>query len=120
MNPQEILFLVGAAGIALLLWRLLNPPRRVVIDERGILDRSLRVGWIRWDDIEGAYQPTSVDQTLSLRLRPDHRVARRLRRTRRAGPDDHDGTVNVYVNLSGTDVSPLEILQLIMAKNACR
>ncbi len=117
MNLQEILFLVGAAGIALLLWRLLNPPRRVVIDERGILDRSLRVGWIRWDDIEGAYQPTSVDQTLSLRLRPDHRVARRLRRTRRAG---HDGAVEVYVNLSGTDVSPLEILQLIMAKNACR
>ena len=118
MNLQEILFLAVAAGIALLLWRLLNPPRRVVVDERGILDRSLRVGWIRWDDIEGAYQPTSVDETLSLRLHSSHRVARRLRRTRRVARGD--GAVDVHVNLSGTDLSPVEILQLIMANNACR
>jgi hypothetical protein len=119
MNVQEIIFLAAAAGVALLLWRWLNPPRRIVIDDRGILDRSLRMGWIRWHDIEGAYQPTSVDDTLSLRLHPDRRAARRLRRARRAGADADQGVVDVYVNLSGTDVSALEILQLIVAKNGC-
>ena len=116
MTVLEIFFLAAAAGSALVFWRLLNPPPRLVVNERGILDRSLRIGWIRWNDIEGAYQPHALDDTLSIRLCPDGRTSRRLRRRRTSGSTD---TVDLKLDLAGTDMSAVEILQQIMARSGC-
>ena len=67
-------------GIVLLSWRLLDPALRFAVSERGIRDRTLGLGWIRWDEIEGAYQPTAHDRDgLRLKLRLSRRLARRLR-----------------------------------------
>ncbi len=114
MNVYDIMMLTGAAGLALLMWRLLNPPRRLVITDRGILDRGLRLGWIQWDEIEGAYQPRVGDQDrLRLKLRISDRLSRRLRRRfRRGGVPE---LMEVNLNLVGSSLSVVEILQRILA-----
>jgi len=109
----ELVVIVLALGLALVSWRLLNPRHQLTIGERGILDRSLELGWIRWDEIEGAYQPSSrQDDCISLRLRVTERLARRLHSRGR----EAKGSLEVRLNLAGTDTSAVELLQLIMAR----
>ena len=76
----------------------------------------MRIGWIRWNDIEGAYQPHAMDDTLSVRLCPNGRSSRRLRRRRVSAASDG---IDIQLDLSGTDLSPVEILQEIMARSGC-
>jgi hypothetical protein len=104
-------------GIVLLSWHLLDPALRIAVSEKGIRDRTLGLGWIRWDEIEGAYQPTAHDRDgLRLRLRLTRRLARRLHRR----SPDLDGEVvgnslDVRIDLTGADLSPAEVLQEILA-----
>ncbi len=115
--------LLGAIGIismvALLAsaWRLLYDEPRLEIGERGIRDRSLGLGWIRWDEIEGAYQRRSIDQdSIELRLRCSERLKRRLLGREGGRPDSVEhGFVHVRLDLAGTSLSPVEVLQEILA-----
>ena len=101
-----------AATLLALMWHWLMPTDRLTIGERGILDRALRLGWIRWDEIDGAYQPSAIDrQGLHLKLKPSRRLARRLRR--RDG-SFAGGPVDVRLDLAGTGISPAELLQQIL------
>ena len=114
---QAILALI-AVGMLAVGWRLLVPSRQLIVDERGIFDRRLRLGCIRWDEIEGAYQPSAQDnELLRLRLRRSERLARRMRRQPRpaaAGGLEPD-SLDVPVNLAGTGMAPAELLQIILA-----
>jgi hypothetical protein len=114
MTFLEVLLLIAAAGLALGLWTLLNPAPRLVIDERGILDRNLRIGWIRWNDIEGAYQPHAMDDTLAIRLCPHGRLSRKIGRRTGEAPE-----VDIRIDLTESDLSPVEVLQEIMARSGC-
>ena len=65
-NPSEgpkvwggIIFFGGGALVAL--WQLLDARPRLIVDEKGIYDRTLGVGLIRWDDIKGAYTRSLQD-----------------------------------------------------------
>lgn len=105
-------------GIVVLSWRLMDPSLRLAVSEKGIRDRTLRLGWIRWDEIEGAYQPTAHDSDgLRLKLRLSRRLARRLRRRPQTpvtiGSDD---SVEVRIDLTGTELSPAEVLQQILSR----
>lgn len=101
-------------GLLMLGWRSLNPRPRLLIDERGIRHRDLQLGWIRWDEIEGAYPPTLDDgEALRLKLRLSERLRRRLRRR-------GSGSVEVRVDLAGAGIGPLELLQEILARTAGR
>jgi len=75
-------------------------PVRLRVGRRGIHDRKLRLGWIRWDEIEGAYQPNAAD-VQSLRLK--------LRRARRS--------FEVRLDLADSDVTPIQLLQEIVSRN---
>ena len=118
MGLYEVMLALVAIGLLAVGWRLLLPSRQLVVDDRGILDRRLRLGWIRWDEIEGAYQPSAQDnQRLRLRLRRSERLERRLLRQRRpavASGLDPD-SLDVQVNLAGTGMAPAELLQIIVA-----
>jgi hypothetical protein len=120
----EILVAAAAACMVWLGWRLARRPRRVVVHDRGILDRDLGLGWISWDEIEGAWQPSLRDQqALHLKLRPGDRLARRLRRggssVREPGPRD-ESAVELRLDLTGTGLSPLELLREILARTGGR
>ena len=101
-----------AAAFAIWLWRLLNPAPALEIDERGIVDRRTGLGRIRWDDIEGAYRPIGGDRnTLLLQLRDSDRLRRRIRMP------TESGHVEVRLDLSDAPLSPVEVLQRIVARD---
>jgi hypothetical protein len=117
MNWIQAVTIVMGAGLALIAWRLLRPPLRLLVTERGILDRRLRLGWIHWDEIEGAYQPTARDgEALRLRLRVTERSGRTLwrRRAARRGARSMD----VRLDLSGSGFTAVELLQQILSRTA--
>jgi len=117
MEPLEILIVIAASGMVWFAWRLRHPPARVVVRERGILDRARGLGWISWDDIEGAWQPSRQDHNaLHLRLRPEARPARRLRRglAKRTAENAPGETVDLRLDLEGTGLNPLELLREIV------
>ena len=108
-----------AVGFAYLLWRLLSPQSPFVISDRGVLDRSQRLGWIPWDEIEGAFPPTAHERdTLCVKVRVSERLARRLRRSRglRKG-EPLPESVEILLDLSGSDTSAVEILQEVIARS---
>jgi hypothetical protein len=109
--PGMVALLVGA-------WRLTRPVPRLRIGDRGILDRTLGLGWIGWDEIEGAYQRRSQDQdSVFLRLRPSsERKRRRLERSIRRAARAREDAFDIRLDLSGTDLTPVEIVQEIMAR----
>ena len=104
-------------GVLALLWRLVNPPPRLEMGERGILQRGLGWGWIPWEEIEGAYPPTArEDETVRLRLTVTERLARILRKRRQfPGENPLDGPVEVRLDLAGSDLNAIDVLQEILS-----
>jgi hypothetical protein len=98
-------------------WRATRRPLSVLVSERGILDRRLPLGWIRWDEIEGAWGPTATDRDgLRLRLRASERLRRRLRGSREPGTEpEQRRAIDVRLDLAGSSISPVELLQEILS-----
>lgn len=106
--------LIGAAIVG-----FLSARRRLVINDRGIRDPNLGLGWILWEEIEGLYPPTARGtETLHLRVRVSERLSRILRRRRRAGSSAEplSGALDVRLDLAGSDVSAVEVLQRMLAR----
>jgi hypothetical protein len=101
-----------------LVWWLFHRSPRLVIAERGILQPGVGWGWIPWEEIEGAYPPT-VDEAdvVRLRLRVTERLARVLRARRRLADNAPlEDSVELRLDLSGTDLNALEVLQEILTR----
>lgn len=112
-----LVLLAGLAILATWAWRLIHRATRLEFGERGILDRNLGLGWIRWDEIEGAYQRHALEQTsVFLRLRPTERILRRLGQRREAGPGRAGRSFDVRVDLTDADLTAVELVQEIMAR----
>jgi len=115
MTTIETILIAAAFALVLVLWFVLYPRPRLQLTERGFLDRDLRLGWIGWDEIEGAYTPSIKDTDgLRLRVRPGARLLRRLRR--RSGSIAADGAYELRLDLSDTAVSPVELLQEVLSR----
>jgi len=100
--------------------QLLNRRPRITIDDKGIVDRTLRYGLIEWKDIESAYllrKPIfGIDATfICLRLRDTKKYTDRLPPTARrlVGRNARAGGTPVSLNLIGVDTEPEEILSVI-------
>ena len=106
-----------ALPVLALLWRLVDPPPRLEIGERGILQRGLGWGWIPWEEIEGAYPPTTSEvETVRLRLTVTERLARILRKRRRLNRGAPvERSVEVRLDLAGSDLSAIDVLQEILS-----
>jgi len=122
MSLWHAIPIAAGLGLLILLWRLLNPSPRLVVGERGILQRGLGWGWIRWDEIEGAYPPNLREaDTLRLRLRVSERLARILRRRRRLAADTPvEDSLELRLSLAGSEYNAVELLQEIMAHRAAQ
>ena len=106
-----------ALGVLALLWRLVNPPPRLEMGERGILQRGLGWGWIPWEEIEGAYPPTArEDETVRLRLTVTKRLAQILRKRRQLPGETHlESPLEVRLDLAGSDLNAIDVLQEILS-----
>ena len=112
-----IVFVFGAyASIR----QLLNSRPRITIDDKGIVDRTLRYGLIEWSDIEGAYVKRKaivglVATFVCLQLRDTKKYTDRLPPTARrlVGRNARAGATPVSLNLIGVDVEPEVILSVI-------
>ena len=115
MTTIETVLIGAAFALVVVLWVVLYPRPRLQLTERGFLDRDLRLGWIGWDEIEGAYTPSVNDsEGLRLRVRPGARLLRKLRR--RSASVANDGTYEVRLDLSDSAISPVELLQEVLSR----
>ena len=75
MSSLEWILIIAAFALVAVLWVTLYPRPRLRIGDRGFLDRELQLGWIRWDEIEGAYSPNVRDSDgIRIKLRPGHKL----------------------------------------------
>ena len=105
---------VGAAAAGGL---LLHPPSRLAVGPRGLLDRHSGLGWIPWDEIEGAYRPSGTrTDAVRLRVRVTERLARVLlrRRPELAPAAGRPRTIELDLELAGTELTPVELLRRIL------
>ena len=117
MSTVETILIGIAFALVAILWVVLYPRPRLQLTERGFFDRNLRLGWIGWDEIEGAYPPTKRDaEGLRLRVRPGAKLLRRLRGCRDADVV-RDGTYELRLDLAETDISSVELLQEVLSRS---
>jgi hypothetical protein len=100
--------------------QLLNRRPRITIDDRGVIDRTLRYGLIEWNDIDGAYllrKPVFgiAASFICLQLRDAKKYTDRLPPTARrlVGRNARAGATPVSLNVIGVDTEPEEILSVI-------
>jgi len=96
---------------------------RLVIDDAGILDRTLKVGVIEWDDVEDATVGyIQGNAFVCMHLREPEKYLRRLspvmRRIARANRSM--GFTDLSLNLSGTDADPEQLRHAILREVAAR
>jgi hypothetical protein len=96
---------------------------RITFDERGILDRTLRVGLIEWTDIEDVYLKHSQGQPfLCLKLRDASKYTARLSPILRrlVVLNRSLGFTDLSLNLIGADVDPMHVEELVRKELAVR
>lgn len=121
MDLLVALGILGTLALLIWAWKAVHQAPRLEIGERGILDRTLGLGWIRWDEIEGAYQRRSLDQDrVFIRLRLSRRIRHKLDGLTWRPSASPANSFDVQLDLSGTEVTPVDIVQEIMAHGAPR
>lgn len=89
---------------------------RVVIDDEGVLDRTLKVGRIAWSDIEGAYvRRMHANAFVCLELRDPAKYTAGLSPVMRrlAALNEKLGFTPLSLNLAHTDANPERVAELI-------
>lgn len=115
MGWAGVVFFGGCALIAC--WMLIDTRPRLVIDRRGIWDRTLGVGFIPWEDVQGAYlQSISGNDFICLELHDPNRYRSRLSRVRRAMSSANEalGFSDFSINLCGIAARTEEVFELVL------
>lgn len=108
-------------GFALIVFlrQILDLRPRIIIDERGIFDRTLSVGIIEWQDVEHAYLNSVVGNPfISLVLSdPEKYLQRAVNSPKKlARLNKYLGGETLNINLSGINKSPAEILAVVLVR----
>ena len=109
------------SGVPLFIVRMFDSRPRLVIDEHGINDRTLKVGTIPWSEITGAYvKSISGNDFICLQVRNPQIWTANLSPTRKAllNANQALGFSTLNINLSGLRAQTLEIHELILKKSA--
>lgn len=108
--------LVVAISIPLILWANVSYQKRLVINEDGITDSRLGVGLIPWNEIVDAHLESQYNNDyICLKLRsPDKFLSRLPPEKRIRVTNSHKlGFTGFNVSISGVDVDPIDLLQLV-------
>jgi hypothetical protein len=109
------------AGIPIFVWQIADARPRLIIDERGVMDRTLGVGRIEWADVEGAYVAAiSGNDFICLELRNPEKYRRKLSKVRRwmAAANLNLGFTDFSINLSNVGAGTEEIFELVLKLTA--
>lgn len=112
-----VAILFFGSGIPVSIRQIADSRPRLVIDEHGVLDRTLGVGRIPWSDIEGAYvRSISGNDFICLELKNSDEYRQKLSKVKRAmAAANRDlGFTDFNLNLSGVDVRTEEVFELLM------
>lgn len=112
-------------GLCLIIFlrQILDWRPRIVIDERGIFDRTLRVGVIEWHDIEHAYlNSIAGNPFVSLVLTdPEKYLQKAIAWQRKlARLNKYLGAETININVGGINKSPDEVLAVVLMRLAER
>lgn len=116
----SIVFFGG--GGAVFVTQLIDARPRIVLNDAGVFDRSLRVGVVPWCEILGAeVRDVASNRFIALRLRDPHAFTARLGPVHRrlAEANTALGLPPVNLNLSAVDADAYALAELI-AKEAER
>jgi hypothetical protein len=111
---SSIVFFGACAAVFVV--QLLDARPRVVIDDAGVFDRSLRVGVIPWREILGAeVREAAQNRFIALRLRDPHKFTSRLGAVHRglAQTNTALGFEPLNLNLSAVDAYAYALAELI-------
>jgi hypothetical protein len=112
-----IVFFSACAAVGI--WQGFDRRPRLVIDDEGVFDRTLKVGRIPWSAIAGA-TPRSMrgNHFIALDLRNEEQWIARLAKPYQVMVKGNValGFAQLNLNLSGTDANPDELLALIRQK----
>jgi hypothetical protein len=109
------------AGVPLFAWQLVDARPRLVIDHRGILDRTLGVGVLPWSEITGAYlRSIHGNDFICLEMRNPDMWLGQLSPIKRAMVSANKalGFTELNVNLSGVAADSAHVLELVLKKSA--
>lgn len=112
-----VAILFFGTGLVVSIWQIADSRPRLIIDERGVLDRTLGVGRIDWSDIQAAYvRSISGNDFICLELKNPEKYAQKLSNVKRAmaGANRGLGFTDFNLNLSGVEASPEEVFELLM------
>jgi len=110
------------ACAAVFVAQLLDARPRIVVNDAGVFDRTLRVGVIPWRDILGAdVREIANNRFFALRLRDPHSLLARLGAVHRRLAETNTalGFEPLNLNLTAVDADPYALAELI-AKEAER
>jgi hypothetical protein len=105
------------SGIPIFIWQIADSRPRLIIDEYGVIDRTLGVGRIAWSDIQAAYvRSISGNDFICLELNNSEKYSQKLSKVKRAmaTANRNLGFTDFSLNLSGIDSKTDEIFELIM------
>ncbi|HRH40153.1 MAG TPA: STM3941 family protein [Pyrinomonadaceae bacterium] len=112
-----VAILFFGTGIPVSIWQIADSRPRLIIDEQGVLDRTLGVGRIDWEDIIAAYvRSISGNDFICLELKNPDYYAQKLSPVKRgmAAANRGLGFTDFNLNLSGVDANTDEVIELIM------
>jgi hypothetical protein len=110
----------GACAIIFLL-QIIDSRPRLIIDENGIFDRTLSIGLISWSDIADAYVGSIKGQHfICLKLKDENKYLAKLSNIAKviSSANIALGFERININLSGLNVKPEQVCELIVKKAA--
>jgi hypothetical protein len=106
-------------GSFIFIQQIIDARPRMIIDDRGVMDRTLGIGMIPWQDITGArVKRTQNHPFICLELKNEKDYLRKLKPIAQALAKTNVsmGFNAINLNLSGVDADPEAVCALILAK----
>jgi hypothetical protein len=103
--------------IPLFAWQLFDSRPRLIIDNEGVLDRTLKIGKIAWCDISGVYlKEIKGNSFICLKLKDDDKYLTKLSPLMRAATSTNVklGFTPLSLNLSGVNADAHQVFELVL------
>lgn len=108
----------GACSLVFV-WAMVESRPRLIISDEGVFDRTLGIGLIPWQDIQGAYVKSVLgNDFICLSLTRPEKYLGQLGSAKRSMVSANEalGFTPFSLNLSGLDVDTSQVFELVMKK----
>lgn len=109
--------------IPLFIWQLKDTAARLIINDQGVYDRTLKVGMIPWHDIQNAFiKEIAGNSFVCLELKNTEHYLSKLNPLMKAAVNANIklGFTPLSLNLSGVNADANQILEVVIKMSAAR